>query len=74
MEQQQLVEQKEQRPTVSADEARKVLEQEQSARMQACSQEIEAVLAKHGCSLDASMVVTTRGVQPSIQVIPRTQQ
>jgi hypothetical protein len=61
-------EQAESKPT--ADEARQILLQEQEATTRACMQEVDNVLRKHGCALDVSMTVTTRGVTPRITIIP----
>jgi len=58
-------------PEVTVEEARRMLLQQQNARTEACVREVDAVLKKHGCALDVSMIVTTRGVRPNIQVIPR---
>lgn len=57
-------------PQPTAEQARQILLQEQEAKTQACMQEVDAVLRKHGCSLDVSMIVTTRGVTPSVRIIP----
>ena len=56
---------------VTVEEARRMLLAEQNAKTEACVREVDAVLRKHGCALDVSMLVTTRGVQPNIRVIPR---
>lgn len=61
-------EQADAKPT--ADEARQILLQEQEATTRACMQEVDNVLRKHGCSLDVSMIVTTRGVTPRVSIIP----
>lgn len=48
------------------------IEQLKKEAIKACSEEINAVLARHGCSLDASMVLRA-GEQPKliIEVIVR---
>jgi hypothetical protein len=58
-------------PQVSVDDARKMLLQEQNAKIEACAREVDAVLRKHGCSLDVSMTVSARGSQPNIRIIPQ---
>ena len=58
-------------PEVTVEEARRMLLAEQTAKTEACVREVDAVLRKHGCALDVSMLVTTRGVQPNIRVIPK---
>lgn len=58
-------------PEVSIEDARRMLLQEQSAKTEACIREVDAVLKKHGCALDVSMTVTTRGVTPNIRIIPQ---
>lgn len=55
---------------VTAEDARRILLQEQTAKTEACMREVDEVLRKHGCSLDVSMTVTTRGVTPRITIIP----
>jgi hypothetical protein len=55
---------------VTAEDARRILLQEQTAKTEACMREVDEVLRKHGCSLDVSMVVTTRGVNPRVSIIP----
>lgn len=57
---------------LAVEEARRLLLAQQTAKTEACVKEIDAVLRKHGCSLDVSMLVTTRGVQPNVRVIPRS--
>lgn len=54
----------------TAEEARQILLQEQEVKTKTCMQEVDAVLRKHGCALDVSMVVTTRGVTPRVSIIP----
>ena len=44
------------KPTLK--EAREVLAQSQQEQVEACRQEIDAVLEKHNCRLDASILVT----------------
>lgn len=56
--------------TPTAEQARQILLQEQTAKQEACMQEVDAVLRKHECSLDVQMLVTTRGVTPSVRIIP----
>lgn len=57
-------------PTVTPDDARRVLLEEQQTKTAACQTDIDSVLRKHGCSLDVQMLVTTRGVQPSVIILP----
>ena len=45
-------------------EARRVVAADEQARMQACAEEIQAVLAKHGMRLDVS--------QPQITSVPNS--
>lgn len=48
----------------SVAEARRVLAEDTQARMQACAEEIQAVLAKHGMTLDVTppqIVLTQTG-------------
>lgn len=43
-------------------EARRLLAEDAEERMRACSEEIQAVLAKYGCRLDVT--------QPQISIVP----
>ena len=56
------------RPT--SEEAREVLMQEQQANLQACRQEIDAVLEKHNCRLEAEMLLRAGQVIPRVQIVP----
>lgn len=55
------------RPT--PEEAREVLAQTQQEQVQACRQEIDAVLEKHNCRLDASMLLRAGQVIPQVQIV-----
>jgi hypothetical protein len=46
------------------------LTQEETERMQNCSEEIKNTLSKYKCVLDASMLVTSRGSEPRIFLVP----
>ena len=43
-------------------------------RTQACGRELNALLDRFDCTMDVSMILTTRGVIPQIQVVPRVKQ
>lgn len=59
---------------VSAEDARRILREEQNAKTEACMREVDGVLRRHGCALDVSMTVTTRGVTPHVRVVPQSPQ
>jgi hypothetical protein len=62
---------------VNPDGSRRPATQEEIAaamRAQECGQALNDLLNKYDCDLDVSMVLTTRGILPNVQVIPRTRQ
>lgn len=54
----------------TAEQARQILLQEQTQKQEACMREVDEVLRRHECSLDVQMLVTTRGVTPTVRIIP----
>lgn len=38
-------------------------------REQECGKELQELLIKHGCIIDAEFIVSTRGIIPSIRII-----
>ena len=51
-------------------EAKKLLEEEKKARVERCQKKIQAVLSEENCALEATMIVSPRGVFPQISIIP----
>lgn len=50
-------------------EARALLAQEQQTRIAACQVELEAVLQKHNCQLDVTVVLRANSVTPQIRIV-----
>jgi hypothetical protein len=59
---------KEKKEEITTEKARQILIKENQEKQRKCQQEIQAVLDKFGCVLDASMVVTARGNVPQITI------
>jgi flagellar motor switch protein FliM len=51
------------------DEAREVLLTEQQARVRDCQVELQAVLDKHRCRLDVSVLLRQGQVIPQVQIV-----
>jgi hypothetical protein len=51
--------------------AKAVLQQEIKDRIEKCTKEVNEVLERHRCVLDASVVVSQRGNQVQIQILPK---
>jgi len=58
-------------PVMSAEEAKKVLQQEQTEREQNCLREINAVLDKYGFTFQVSMLISPAGNVPQVQLVPK---
>lgn len=56
---------------VTAEEAAQVLRQKDQELIKKCSEEVDGVLKKHNCTLSLSMIVTSQGNVPQVQVVPR---
>lgn len=56
---------------ISTEQAAATLEANRQTRIQQCSQEIEAALAKHNCEIDVAMLVRAGSVTPQVQVIAK---
>ena len=54
---------------ISLEDAREVLAQDQQANLQACREEVDAVLEKHNCRLEASMLLRAGQVIPRVTVV-----
>lgn len=52
-------------------EAKKVLAEENKKKVDACSQEVQEVLDKHGCTLTAGMIISAQGNRPIVEIIPK---
>lgn len=59
---------KEQPVVITTEDATAVLKAERDQRVLECGQEIEAVLSKHNCSLDATITLSRGQVIPQIIV------
>ena len=55
---------------ITTAEARELLQAEQAERVNACRQELEALLDKHGCRLDVAVMLRTNSVTPHLQIVP----
>jgi len=55
------------RPT--PEEAREVLAQSQKDNLQACREEVDAVLEQHNCRLDVSVLLRAGQVIPQAQIV-----
>lgn len=51
------------------EQARVLLQKEREERVKTCQDEIQAVLDKHHCTLDVSVVLRVGQVIPQVQVI-----
>ena len=54
---------------ISLEDAREVLMQDQQANLELCRREIDAVLEKHNCRLEAVMLLTARGNIPQVKIV-----
>ena len=54
---------------ISLEDAREVLAQDQQANLELCRQEVDAVLEKHNCRLEAVMLLTARGNIPQVKIV-----
>ena len=55
--------------TMTALDARRLLAQEQQSRVDACRAELEALLEKHQCRLDVTVLLRANSVTPQIQFV-----
>lgn len=55
---------------IDAKTAKEVLEKEQRDIIENCTKEINDVLSKYSCVLDASVIVTQKGNIPQVVVVP----
>lgn len=54
---------------ISLADAREVLAQDQQANLELCRQEIDAVLEKHNCRLEASVLLRAGQVIPQVKIV-----
>ena len=59
------------KPLLDPQSAREALAAEAKARIDACAAEINSVLEKNRCVLDISVVVSARGCQPQLNILPK---
>jgi len=57
-------------PELTEEDQAQAEEAQRQGRITACNQEISAALQKHGCTLDASVVLRAGQVMPNIQIVP----
>lgn len=57
--------------TLTATEARAILETEAKARAEACQAEVQAVLDKYHCTIDVSVTLKVGQVIPQVQIVSR---
>ena len=62
---------KKKKEEISTEKARQVLVKENQDKIENCRKEIQAVLDRNGCILDASILVTARGNVPQINIAVR---
>lgn len=55
---------------MALEEARAVVEAAERARVEACGKAVERVLAEHGCRLDCSITLSSRGIVPQVVIVP----
>jgi len=53
---------------LDSNEAKRILQEENKAKIQACSKEVQEVLDKHGCMLTAGMLISAQGNRPLIEI------
>lgn len=58
-------------PDTKELEAQKVLQEAFLAKQKACTEEVSAVLEKHGFSLTAEMVIGPGRIEPRITIVPK---
>lgn len=56
--------------TMTAEEAERVLRSALDERIKTCQEEVDAVLKKHNCAVDISMLLTAQGCTPRLRVVP----
>jgi uncharacterized protein YejL (UPF0352 family) len=49
------------------------IKKEQEETIAICSKEIAAVLEKHKCVFDVSMLITTKGAMPMLKIVPKVE-
>jgi len=54
--------------TVTAEAAKLALEKDRQTRIAACTNEMNEILKKHNCTMDATMILKN-GVVPQVQII-----
>lgn len=59
---------------VAVQEAQQLLQEQNKKKIDACMNEINQVLEKHGCMIDVAMVVTAQGNRPIVNIIPKQEQ
>jgi hypothetical protein len=58
----------EDKPKLDSEAAKKVLADENKAKVAACQKELNEVLERHGCLLNAGMFVSSQGNRPIIEI------
>ena len=54
---------------ISLEDAREVLMQDQQANLELCRREIDAILEKHNCRLEASVLLRAGQVIPQVKIV-----
>ena len=52
------------------EEARRVLAEERAARLKACWADVQEVLDRHGCQIQAVPIIVNGRIESQIQVVP----
>lgn len=56
---------------ITPEQARQAIDAERKSRVDACGKAIQAALTEYRCVLDATVIVSTRGVTPQIAIVPQ---
>jgi hypothetical protein len=55
---------------VSSEEAQRIIKEERDQRVAKCRQELDAALSNNNCILEVSMLITQKGANPIVNLVP----
>jgi hypothetical protein len=56
---------------MEVNDAIKLIEEEKAARVERCKQKINDALAAEQCIIDVKMIISVRGAEPVINILPK---
>lgn len=59
---------------VMLNQAQEILQKDIQERIERCNFKIQKVLDEESCTLDIQMVLSVRGIEPRVNIIPKVQQ